>query len=159
LKPPPPHLSHPAISACIFTQTAITNPTKSLAKKQLTNSKKVNSTRNTLFPPRLHRAVLPTPPGNEPSCSKKKRARLSGDLLPFKKISASSLLIAPDPAELESPIPMDATPQLNLQLPARSFFTASKKKKQVLSSVSKSNNVLSVNIENSGDLEESPSCI
>jgi hypothetical protein len=68
-------------------------------------------------------------------------------------------LIAPDPAELESPIPMDATPQINLQLPARSFFTASKKKKQVLSSVSKSNNVLSVNIENSGDLEESPSCI
>jgi hypothetical protein len=69
------------------------------------------------------------------------------------------LLIAPNLAELESPIPMDATPQLNLQPPARSFFTTSKKKKQVLSSISKSDNVLSVNIENSRDLEESPSCI
>jgi hypothetical protein len=155
----PHNLSHPATSACTFTQTAITNPTKSPAKKQSTNSKKVNSTKNTLFPPRLLRAALPTPPGNVPSCSKKKRARLSGDLLPHKKISSSSLLNAPDPAELESPIPMDATPQLNLQLPARTFFTASKKKKQVLSSASKSDNVLSVNIENSGDLEESPSCI
>jgi hypothetical protein len=109
-----PLLSHPSTSACTFSQTAITNPTKSPAKKQSTNSKKVNSTKNTLFPSRLHRAVLPTPPGYEPSHTKKKRARLSGDLLPYKKISASSMMIAPNPAELESPIPMDATPQHSL---------------------------------------------
>ena len=102
---------------------------------------------------------MPTPPGFEPSPSEKKRARLSGDLLPYKKNSASSMMKAPDPAELESPIPMDATTQLSLQLPAKSFFKASKKKKQVLLSASKSATVLSVNIENSGDLEESPSCI
>jgi hypothetical protein len=102
--------------------------------------------------------VKSTPSSYDPSQIKKKRARLSSDLLPYKKTYVSSNLKASDPAKLESPIPMDANPMHSLQLLARSFCKASKKKKQVLISESKPATILSDNIENSGDHEESPSC-
>ena len=102
--------------------------------------------------------MLSTLPRYEPFRIKKKRAKLLGELLPYKKISASSKLEVSDLAELKSLIPMDATPLHSLQLPARSFFKALKKKKQVLFSTSKSAIVLSVNTENSRDFDESPSC-
>ena len=89
-----------------------------------------------------------TPLGFDPSLIKKKRARLTGDLLPYKRISASSNLQSSKPDELKNPIPMDATPIHNLQLPARSFFKASKKKKQVIVSDSKPVTILSNNLKN-----------
>jgi hypothetical protein len=70
-----------------------------------------------------------TPPGYDPSLIKKKRARLSGDLFPYNKISTSSNLKVFEPDELETHIPMDETLMHSLQMPTRSFFKASKKKK------------------------------
>jgi hypothetical protein len=56
---------------------------------------------------------------------------LTGELLPYKKSSSSSLQIAATLDELEAPIPMDVTPNSTLQLPARPFIKASRKKKKV----------------------------
>jgi hypothetical protein len=67
---------------------------------------------------------------------KKKRARLSGVLLPHKRGIGFSPLIAPTPDEMENPIPMDITPKPSLQLPARSYFKASRKRKKTLASAS-----------------------
>jgi hypothetical protein len=62
-----------------------------------------------MFPPHLHKPVRPSSPSYNPLL-RKKIARLVGDLLPYKKSSGISLQIATTPDELESPIPMDATP-------------------------------------------------
>ena len=99
-----------------------------------------------------------TPPSYDPSLIKKKRARLTSDLFPYKKIYANFNLKVSKPDELENPILMDATPMHSLQLPAKSFFKASKKKKKVIVFDTKPVTVLSDNIENSRDLVESPSC-
>ena len=75
-------------------------------------------------------------PGSKPSMFKKKRARLTGDLLPYKKGADHSPLLATIPKDLESPIPMDFTPNIELQLLAWSYFKASRKQKKVSPSVS-----------------------
>jgi hypothetical protein len=124
-----PSLSLPASSTCIFSQTVLTTPPKVPSKKHSNCSKKVNSTKNTLFPTQLLKLGKPPPPSFNLSQIKKKRARITGDLLPYKKSSASLLQKAPDPDELEAPFPMDATPNTILQLPARSFFKDAKNKK------------------------------
>jgi hypothetical protein len=73
------------------------------------------------------------PPGSKPSLfkKKKKKARLIGDLLPYKKGAGSSPLLESTPRDLESPIPMDSTPNTELQLLARSYFKASRKQEKV----------------------------
>ncbi|XP_059450878.1 uncharacterized protein LOC132181647 [Corylus avellana] len=78
---------------------------------------------NTAIPPTPHQSLIhpiSQPPNQLSSHSQLlKRARLTGDLLPCKKGSCSSPLIAPTPDELESPTPMDSIPNKLLQLPAR----------------------------------------
>jgi hypothetical protein len=51
--------------------------------------------------------VKPSPYGYNPSLVKKKRARLIGELLLYKKSFGSSSLLVATPDELETP--MDAT--------------------------------------------------
>ncbi|XP_059430102.1 uncharacterized protein LOC132163748 [Corylus avellana] len=112
----------PSTSEFTFKPTVLTNPSTLPGKKISNNSKKASPSKNTrssLFPPRLHKPVKPSPPGYNPPLVKKKRARLTGDLLPCKKGSCSSPLIALTPDELESPTPMDSIPNKFLQLPAR----------------------------------------
>ena len=98
---------------------------------------------------------ITSPPGYNPSQIKKKRARLTGDLLPYKKSFASSIQKSSNLDELETPIPMDATPDHILQLPAKSFFKASKKKKQIIHYATLLVSNLHNSIENLGDLEVS----
>ena len=89
-----------------------------------------------MFPPCLHKPLKPPPPGYDLSLiKKKKRERLSSELLPYKKHSSSSLLPIANLAELEASILMDATPSSTQQLIARPFIKASRKKKQVSPSV------------------------
>jgi hypothetical protein len=105
----PPH-SLSSTSAHTFSQSTPTSTSKSHAKRPLSHSKKPFHPRNTLFPPRLLKPQKPLPPGYDPSLiKKKKRERLLGELLPFKKHSSSSSLPATNPDELEASIPMDAT--------------------------------------------------
>ena len=83
--------------------------------------------------------MKPPPPGYDPSLIKKKnRERLLGELLPYKRDSSSSQQPAADLAELEAPIPMDATPSSSQKQAARHFMKASRKKNQVSPSVSTS---------------------
>jgi hypothetical protein len=157
-----PFLSLPASSTCIFSQSILNTPPKVPSKKHLNSYKKVNSTKNTLFPTQLHKPGNPSPPSCNSSQLKKKRARTTGDLLPYKKRSDSLLQKAPDPDELEAPLPMDATPHSTLQLPARAFFKAAKNKKQVMlpTSISVSELYDRLNsISVSGDLKVSPNYI
>jgi hypothetical protein len=153
-----PSLSLPASSTCIFSQSVLNTPPKIPSKKHSNSSKKVNSTKNSLFPTRLHKPGNPSPPGCISSQLKKKRARSSGDLLPYKKSSDSLLQKAPDPVELEAPLPMDATPHSTLQLPPRPFFKAVKHKKQVLLPAPFSATELLDSSHLSGDHVVSPSC-
>jgi hypothetical protein len=132
----PPH-SLSSTSAHTFSHATPTSTTKSPAKRPSSHSKKPSLPRNTLFPPHLLKPQKPPPPGYDPSLiKKKKRERLSGELLPFKKHSSSSSLPAANPDELEASIPMDATPSSPQQIAARPLIKVSRKKKQVSPSVS-----------------------
>jgi hypothetical protein len=72
-------------------------------------------------------------PSYDHSLVRKKRARLSGELLPHKRGSRNSFLSALTPDEMELPIPMDTTPKPSLHLPARSYYKGSRKGKKNLS--------------------------
>ena len=152
-------LSLASTSACTFTQTVITNLSKLPSKKSSNTSKKANHPKTTLFPPCPQRTVKTAPPCSKPSMFKKKRATLTGDLLPYKKGASSSPLLETTPEDLKSPIPMDSTPNTELQLLARSYFKASKKQKKVSPSVSLSDSAILDNCTStkSGDHVVSPS--
>jgi hypothetical protein len=84
---------------------------------------------------------------------------LTGELLPCKKGAGNSPLIDATPEDLESPIPMDSTPNTELLLPARAFFKATRKQKKVSPSFSLSDFATLVNhaSTNLGDQVVSPS--
>jgi hypothetical protein len=70
------------------------------------------------------------PPSYDHSLVKKKRARLSGELLSHKRGSGNSFLSALTPDEMELPIPMGTTPKPSLHLPTRSYYKGSRKGKK-----------------------------
>jgi hypothetical protein len=92
---------------------------------------------------------------------KKKRARLSGALLPLKRGTSFSPQTALSPDEMENPIPIDITPNPPLKLPARSYFKASRNRKKASApALNFSHAVLeneSPTSTNLGDLVVSPS--
>jgi hypothetical protein len=120
-----------------FTSTILTNSQKTLVKKPSqkfsNSSKKTNSSKSSRASLISHNPKSPvktSPLGYDHSLVKKKRARLSVELFPYKRGFGNSLLSALTPNEIELPIPMDTTPKPSLHFYARPYYKDSRKGKK-----------------------------